>query len=253
MDKIGITELVVDPFHTDSAGKLNYETLGKHLLNSAEHHASRRGFGMKVLNDSNYTWVLSRLTIEMNEMPKTYDKFEVKTWIENVYRLFTNRNYCISCPDTGKVYGYARSIWAMINLADRLPVDLHQMHGENMDQWALPEELCPIEKQGRVKPLSDDKLVRTIQTQYSDIDYNGHLNSIKYIEHVCDLFSVDFYKEHRLKRIEMAYIAECYFGDELSFYINYKENGVYEVEVRRISSEKDETAEVVTRCLLKFE
>lgn len=253
MEKLGTTQLVVDPFHTDFAGKLNYETLGKHLLNSAEHHASARGFGMKALNDYNYTWVLSRLTIEMEEMPKTYDKFEVKTWIENVYRLFTNRNYCISCPDTGKVYGYARSIWAMINLADRLPVDLHLMHGENMDKWALPDEICPIDKQGRVRPLPDDKLVRTIQTQYSDIDYNGHLNSIKYIEHVCNLFSVDFYKEHRLRRIEMAYIAECYFGDELSFYLKDNGGGVYEVEVRRISSQNAETSEVVTRCLLKFE
>lgn len=253
MDKIGKTELLVDPFHTDFAGRLNYTTLGKHLLNSAEYHASARGFGMKALNDSNYTWVLSRLSIEMDEMPVVHHKFELTTWIENVYRLFTNRNYKISCPETGKVYGYARSIWAMIDYSNRLPVDLHQMHGRNMDQYACPDEECPIEKQGRVRPLSDDLFVKSADMKYSDIDYNGHVNSIKYIEHICDLFTLDFYRGHHLRRIDMAYVAESYFGDVLSFYLQSKDNGVYEAEIRKNATQNGVGGDVVARCLLKFE
>lgn len=253
MEKIGKIELVVDPFHTDFAGRLNYTTLGKHLLNSAEYHASARGFGMKALNDANHTWVLSRLTIEMFQMPEVHNNFVLSTWIENVYRLFTNRNYCITSPETGEVYGYARSVWAMINYEDRLPVDLHQMHGENMDQWACPENECPIEKQGRVRPLTDDTFVKIVDMKYSDIDYNGHVNSIKYIEHICDLFPLEYYKEHRLRRIEMAYVAESYFGDKLSLYMLQKDNEHYEVEIRKNSTENGISGEVVARCALAFE
>jgi acyl-ACP thioesterase len=253
MNNIGETELLVDPFHTDFAGKLNYCTLGKHLLNSAEYHAAARGFGMKALNDSNYTWVLSRLTIEMAEMPVVHEKFILSTWIENVYRLFTNRNYRISSPDGSKIYGYARSVWAMINYSDRLPVDLHQMHGQNMDKYACPEEECPIDKQGRVRPLEDDAFVRSIDMQYSDIDYNGHVNSIKYIEHICDLFPLDYYRTHHLKRIEMAYIAESYFGNTLSFYIRKKSEKQFEIEVRKNSTSDNNISDTVVRCLLIFE
>ena len=253
MEKIGNTELLVDPFHTDFAGKLNYTTLGKHLLNSAEYHASARGFGMKALNDSNYTWVLSRLTIEMEEMPSVHQQFLLTTWIENVYRLFTNRNYCISCPKTGKVYGYARSIWAMIDYSNRLPVDLHQMHGQNMDQYACPEKDCPIAKQGRVRPLDDDKFVKRFTTKFSDIDYNGHVNSIKYIEHICDLFTIEHYQKHHLRRVEMAYIAETYFGDSLSIYCQNNGESSYEVEIRKNTNEDGTGGEVVSRCLLVFE
>ncbi len=252
MDKIGHDRHVVDPFHTDFDGKLNYVTLGKHLLNSAENHASVRGFGMKNLNDANYTWVLSRLVIEMNEMPKVYEHFTLNTWIENIYRLFTNRNFSI-IGDDGKVYGYARSIWAMINYADRQPVDLLQMHGDTMPEWFLPEEPCPIEKQGRVRPIADDKMVRKLTMRYSDIDLNGHVNSIKYIEHICDLLPLEKYRTSQLKRIEIAYMAETYVGDRLFFYINEREKDIYEVEVRKNATENGENGEIVVRSLLVFE
>lgn len=117
-DKVGTYTFVAEPFHVDFTGKLFMGVLGNHLLNSAGFHATERGFGIAEMNESNYTWVLSRLAVEMMDMPSEYETFSVDTWIENVYRLFTDRNFTIYGKD-GKVYGYARSVWAMINLDTR--------------------------------------------------------------------------------------------------------------------------------------
>ena len=62
------------------------------------------------------------------------------------------------------------------------------------------------------------ELVRTIDTQYNDVDINGHINSVKYIEHVLDLWPLDWYRAHAVKRFEIAYVAEAHAGDQLSFY-----------------------------------
>jgi acyl-ACP thioesterase len=62
------------------------------------------------------------------------------------------------------------------------------------------------------------QLVRTIDTYYNDVDINGHINSVKYIEHVLDLWDIEWYKSHRIKRFEIAYVAESHAGDKLSFY-----------------------------------
>ena len=64
----------------------------------------------------------------------------------------------------------------------------------------------------------DAKLVRTINTYYNDVDINGHINSVKYIEHVLDLWNLDWYRNHQVKRFEIAYVAEAHAGDSLSFY-----------------------------------
>jgi acyl-ACP thioesterase len=62
-------------------------------------------------------------------------------------------------------------------------------------------------------------LVRTIDTYYNDVDINGHINSVKYIEHVLDLWPLDWYRNHAVKRFEIAYVAEAHAGDQLSFYM----------------------------------
>ena len=68
--------------------------------------------------------------------------------------------------------------------------------------------------------MSDDaQLVRTIDTHYNDVDINGHINSVKYIEHVLDLWPLEWYCDHHIRRFEIAYVAEAHAGDQLSFYM----------------------------------
>lgn len=85
--KIGSYKFIAEPFHVDFNGRLTMGVLGNHLLNCAGFHASERGFGIATLNEDNYTWVLSRLAIDLEEMPYQYEEFTVQTWVENVYRL----------------------------------------------------------------------------------------------------------------------------------------------------------------------
>ena len=243
-NKIGTYQFVAEPFHVDFNGRLTMGVLGNHLLNCAGFHASDRGFGIATLNEDNYTWVLSRLAIELDEMPYQYEKFSVQTWVENVYRLFTDRNFAVIDKE-GKKIGYARSVWAMINLNTRKPADLLALHGGSIVDY-ICDEPCPIEKPSRIKVTSNQP-VATLTAKYSDIDINGHVNSIRYIEHILDLFPIELYQTKRIRRFEMAYVAESYFGDELSFFCDEANENEFHVEVKKNGSE------VVCRSKVIFE
>lgn len=229
-NKIGTYSFVAEPFHVDFTGRLTMGVLGNHLLNCAGFHATERGFGIATLNESNYTWVLSRLTIELEEMPLQYESFSVQTWIENVYRLFTDRNFAILNKD-GKPIGYARSIWAMISMDTRKPADLLSLHNGSIVDYICQKE-CPIEKPGRIK-VNQKELAGEVVTKYSDIDINGHVNSIRYIEHILDLFPLEIFREKRIRRFEMAYNAESYYGDTLAFYKEQVSENEYDIEVKK--------------------
>jgi acyl-ACP thioesterase len=217
MDKVGRYEFMAEPFHCDFSGRLFMGHLGNHMLNAADFHSTDRGFGMKYLMTINRSWVLSRLAIEMDEMPVMYTKFNVETWVESAMRYFTSRNFRV-VGDDGKVYGYGRSIWAMIDTESRQPTDIFAIDNGAINNWIEKDKECPIDKGGRVKMGDEAQLVRTIDTNYSDIDINGHINSVKYIEHVLDLWDIDWYQQHAIKRFEIAYVAEAHQGDKLSFY-----------------------------------
>lgn len=233
-NKVGAYNFVAEPFHVDFTGRLTLSVLGNHLLNCAGFHAADRGFGIASLNENRYTWVLSRLAIELDELPYQYEPFSVQTWVENVYRLFTDRNFALLNKD-GKTIGYARSVWAMISLETRKPADLLTLHGGSIVDYVCDKE-CPIEKPGRIK-LSTEVSVMEYQTKYSDIDINGHVNSIKYIEHILDLFPIETFKEKRIKRFEMAYVAESYYGDILSFLKEEENENEYNIEVKKNGNE----------------
>lgn len=241
--KIGSYKFIAEPFHVDFNGRLTMGVLGNHLLNCAGFHASERGFGIATLNEDNYTWVLSRLAIDLEEMPYQYEEFTVQTWVENVYRLFTDRNFAIIDKD-GKKIGYARSVWAMINLNTRKPADLLTLHGGSIVDYVC-DEPCPIEKPSRIKVATDQPCAK-LTAKYSDIDINGHVNSIRYIEHILDLFPIDLYKSKRIQRFEMAYVAESYYGDKLSFFEEEVSENEYHVEIKKNGSE------VVCRAKVKF-
>ncbi len=249
--KVGTYSFVAEPFHVDFTGKLCMGVLGNHLLNCAGFHATERGFGMAEINEDNYTWVLSRLAVEMEDMPAQYDEFSVDTWVENVYRLFTDRNFAIYGKD-GRSYGYARSVWAMINMDTRKPADLLTLHGGNIVDYIETEKPCPIEKPGRIK-VGSCMPMRSVEMHYTDIDINGHVNSIKYIEHIMNLFPLDWYAGHVVRRFEMAYVAESYYGDTLSFFREEKEDGSFDIEVRRNVGGENPEGEVVCRSKLKFD
>ncbi len=218
--------------------------LGNHLLNCAGFHAEERGFGMAELNNNHYTWVLSRLAIELTRMPQQYEKFSIQTWVENVYRLFTDRNFAI-LDSEGNAIGYARSIWAMIDMQTRKPADLLSLHGGHITDYICNDKECPIDKPGRIKVNNTD-IQGEHRALYSDIDINGHVNSIKYIEHILDLFPIHTFKDKRIERFEMAYSAESYYGDVLSFYREQKGEQEYDIEVKKNGGE------TVCRSKVKF-
>ncbi len=232
--KIGAYDFTAEPFHVDFKGRLTLGVLGNHLLNCASMHAMDRGFGIAELNANHYTWVLSRLVIEMEEFPEEYSHFTIETWVENVYRLFTDRNFRISSA-SGRTLGYARSIWAMIGLNDRKPIDLAKVNEGKITGY-VTDYPCPIDKPGRIK-ATDPQLASTRKVAYSDVDINGHMNSIKYIEHILDLFDISLYDTLNLKRFEIAYVAESRYGDVIEFYAEEESSGTFNIEARKANGE----------------
>lgn len=237
---VGEYHLNVDPFDVDFSGHLTLAMLGNHLLNCAGFHADARGFGITRLNEDDCTWVLSRIALEFSELPTEYQHFTVNTWVEAVVRLFTSRNFEIK-DQVGNIIGHARTMWAMINRQTRKPIDLLSINDGHLTDWITEGKECPIEGPSRIKVTSKEP-VDVISIKFCDIDINGHLNSMRYVEHILNLFSLDFFRSNRIKRFEIHYITECLFGDRIAFYMDEDGQGAYQIEMR-----KEGSGEVVCR------
>ena len=91
---------------------------------------------------------------------------------------------------------------------------------------------CPIEKPGKIIAAeTEDSLQESYKVKYSDIDINGHLNSIKYIEHLLNMFDLNMFKDNFIRRFEIAYISEAHFDMELMLYKKALENNKYSLSI----------------------
>lgn len=241
----------VEPFQEDFTGGLNWGMFGNQLLRCAGIHAEEHGFGVIRLHESSYSWVLSRLVIEMKEMPRSGDIYSIETWICKLYRLFTDRCFEIKSED-GRNIGYAYSIWAMINMNTRKPAELEQLVNQHFHDCIDSAKPCPVRMPGRIK-LNASVPERTIEAYYSDVDINGHVNSMKYIEHILDLFPKNTFMDYRIARLEIAYCSESYIGDKLSLFHEDKGGGLHFIEIRKGLGSKDKPqGEAVCRCSIEL-
>lgn len=249
LPKTGKYSFLTEPFDCDFSNHIFLGRLGNAMLNAADFHSNERGYGMHYLQTIHKTWVLSRLAIEMNEMPEAYAPFQIETWVDSAMKFFTSRNFVVTAPDNDKIYGYGRSIWAMIDTQTRQPTNILNLNDGRIKDYVEEEKICPIEKPGHIKISKDAECVRTIDTYYNDVDVNGHINSVKYIEHILNLFDVEWHRVHRIKRLEIAYVAEGYQGDRLKLCRERTGEDEYRI---RIKVEKDGKDIEIVRSLAKF-
>ncbi len=212
---VGSFKFHIDSYVCDFKGKATLPVMGNFILQAATLHAQERGFGYEAIVKDHVAWVLSRMSIEMSEYPGYGEDLIVETWIEDVTRFFTQRCLRFINQD-GKTIGYARTIWAAIDMKSRRPIDIPAWRPDIAD-YVETSVACPVEKPGKIHAVEAEP-VMGYSVRYSDMDINRHMNSIKYIEHTINVFDLDMFKQKNIGKFEIVYLAEGAFGDKLKLY-----------------------------------
>ncbi len=191
------------------------------ILRIAGVDAEAKGFGIDAINQENHTWVLSRFALEINHLPTLHEEFGITTWIGEYNRLISTRNFVLTST-SGVDIGGAISQWCMLDLASRRAIDLSTLH-RNYLHHVLREYKSTISAVKKVPTITEPTSTSTHRVTYSDIDFNGHLNSLRYIDLMLDTLPIELLRLNRPLRIDMQFMHECYIGDNLT--INYLQQG----------------------------
>lgn len=213
MVKEGVFHFKTESYLLDFRGRVGIPIIGNYLLHAASAHAGMRGFGYSDMTERHEAWVLSRMAIELYEYPEMDESIELITWVGEVGRLFTVRCFELKRGD-GKTIGYVRSIWAAIDLETRGIIPLNV---EGLSEY-ISDRPCPIEKPGKIKPVENEVPGIPYTVKYSDLDINRHLNSVKYMEHLLDLFDIKMFEQKEIRRFEISYVSEGYFGMDITLH-----------------------------------
>lgn len=230
-DKTGKFRFHIESYVCDFMGKATIPVMGNYMLQAATIHAHERGFGYDALQKDDAAWVLSRISIRMEEYPNHDEWIVVETWVEDVTRFFTQRCFCF-INEEGKIIGDARSIWAAINVKTRRPIDI-PMWRPDLARYIVNDRECLAEKPAKIPAVGGVEATMGYSVRYSDIDINKHMNSIKYIEHVLNTFDLELFRSKIIHKFEMVYLTEGSFGDKLKLYTKEKPDGEFIIDTKK--------------------
>lgn len=202
----------VEPQEVDFTLRATLASLGSSILNTAGVDAYGKGFGVDVLNADNHSWVLSRMAIEIDRRPEQYTDYTVATWISDYGRVLSTRNFTLT-DAAGCEFGRAVTQWAMIDLTTRSAVDLSWVGREHEEAVVpVPPPAAMPRKIRSVTPMqrTEHRVV------YSDIDFNRHVNTMRYIEMMLDMLPVELLTCEAPVRLDIHFLKECRFGQTLT-------------------------------------
>lgn len=213
----------------NAACEIPMPLLVQRVIDVATAHANFLGFGYVCLQAQGKAWVLSRLSIELKRVPMVSESLRFNTWVEDINRLFSERIVEITDAD-GKIYGYARTNWAAIDVATRRPTDLHLL----LPQEVINTRECPIDGHPRLVAVGQPDSVATYTFRYSDIDFNRHVNSTRYVALMLDSWDMEFFDKNRIERFDVAFLAEAHCGDTVEVRVKTTDDAaVSELEIAR--------------------
>ncbi len=202
----------------DGNKKLRLFNLENYLLEVAGTVADQLGFGIAQLHPKGLTWILTRLSLEMYELPTHCQKVRFETWIESNAHMLSTRNFRIYSGD--KLIGQCKSVWAVLDLQKREIVNIFDdpIFADSVDGDVI--EMARV----RMTTLPEPTGCMPHKIVYSDIDYNGHCNSCRYLQAMMDAYLPDYYGKKI--RLDINYSKEVMLGDELQTYYLVSADGV---------------------------
>ena len=210
----------IEPGDADFMKRATLMSLADYILHTAGEVADRGGFGVRDLNLHNASGVLTRMALEVERMPVEYERIRVTTWVSAVTRAMTTRNFEVF-DEKGVRIACAVTNWAMLDLSARRMLDLHLLPAyDSMTQdFPLPAALpC------RLAPLSGGREYEHAVV-YSDLDFNCHANSVKYIQWAVDTLPLERLTEGQMKRLDINFIHETRYGQQVQVYYEEGECG----------------------------
>ena len=207
-------EYSISFYGVDTKNEVFLPTLWSLMQETAWHHADHLRVGYSDLVEHQYFWVLSRLSIQMEEYPRWGDRIKIKTWLAGIGRLFALRHFSIA-GSKGDILGTAKSAWLVLDLKSRKPQRIEPIFKHLRH---LLDHLPSAEEPEKLSGPVQSKMEKSFKVRYSDIDMHHHVNNTKYIEWILDSYPFEMNQTHQIHTFEINFLAESSHGDEISIH-----------------------------------
>ncbi len=192
-------------------GYLKYTELCNLMQITAALHSELGGISFSDMQVFDQAWVLSRMRVEIAQLPKWKDTITIKTWIVSLENsrsvramevYLNNEKICAS-----------ETFWAVMNTKTRRAETLaitHKHFEKFTNHFATSQRVSKIDYNEQAFEVKNRKVV------FSDLDIVNHVNSIKYLEWCIDTIDIAVLMKKQIASIDLNYLKELSHNEKLT-------------------------------------
>lgn len=157
------------------------------------------------------TWVLNWMRLEIVRMPVLGESLTIETWAQEVRTRELQREF-LALDGNGGILARGTTSWFILDLETksiRRVCEIDFPFPESGREPALPHKPRKLNYRGEPAPAYR-KVVG-----YSDIDLNGHVNNVRYVDYAMDCLSLKEHAGRPIRALELRFLREALPGDEL--------------------------------------
>jgi len=206
----------------DKSDRLTLDSMFQFFQEAAISHAENLEVGREDMFRKSQGWVLSRISVMVDRRPNYGETITVRTWPRGGEKLFALRDFDIRDKDDIPVVS-ARSGWLIVDLEKRRPVrpqavmdNLPQNTGLNALAWG-PAAISENSNLKKTETAAEGATVRGTERKalYTDVDYNGHVNNVRYVQWIEDSIEPQQLERASKMRLDINYTSEILYGEAI--------------------------------------
>ena len=154
--------------------------LCNYMQEAAGVSAERLGWGIRELQETGLTWMLSRLRVSVSRYAPQHGTVTVRTWPSGMKGRLVAKRCFLGLDENGAELFRASSEWLYVNLAsqkiERLPETFADLVPPGTPDFELPDI------GGKFAHLPSVDGSADVIARRSDLDFNDHVNNVHYVE-----------------------------------------------------------------------
>jgi medium-chain acyl-[acyl-carrier-protein] hydrolase len=199
----------IESFDVDVKGRLRPAVLFSFLTNVAWKHSALTDHGYQGLSARNQLWVLSKFALSIARIPRWGDQVAIESWWKGNEKLYAKRDFVVVSPE-GERFASATTAWLVLDGETRRPIRMSEM----VFPWKPGRSEMETNLK-KVEQLAAGETRARFRAAFSDIDVNGHVTAMRYLQWIMDSHPLDTLETAQPRTLDVSFLGEGAVNDEL--------------------------------------
>lgn len=159
------------------------------------------------------TWVLSGMSVKFDSYPSWPEELQIETWPRTLKGFKAFRDFLMK-DNSGAVLARGSSVWALLDIETRRPRKMDfvgDILPHDPNRHAIVDPVL-----GRIPTAESFNQEEVIfPVSLSDLDYNHHVNNIRYLIWLMTYLDSSYSKDMEIADLNIAFTGESRLGDDI--------------------------------------